>query len=528
MTTSPPSSLVAHIVSKVKSALSSLASSGPDWTEQDINVVGEVWVNQLVNHPIFSVNNQVLFEMGTKLHKALTVVDYKLVASGKIDLTELLSMYDSYLLANQTVFEDITKHHAHIAAEKWSDVASNDASLSVYSTAAAAMGTKTWVTECNNWMTTCAYTYFRNGGAKKHFLKKHSKGTGVTSATGNDNGKKYSELSKDLMVKSEGQEPFKIRLLDVGSCYNPIAKSELADSFELMALDLYPADPSVYQCDFLNISIGGEGTDPIVEAAAHISQQATILSDENPSKRSRISEDADFEARQAPVLGTTEPVNSTCTDKSAQTSSASAPSSAKLTQLPAASFDAVTMSLVLNYLPTPAQRLQMVRNARALLVSPSAAAPASTSSTSTSSGGGAASQPHRNGLFIIAEKQSIFRNPHANTAPRKESRTAATAAVAVSTETAPQTTADFTKSCREYGGEENRDYWSSWVQSICSCGFELVKYHYFPTSDGRKSHMFAFATVGAAPPPPPLFSFMQDGDAQETCQMWIRQDHGYK
>lgn len=50
----------------------------------------------------------------------------------------------------------------------------------------------------------------------------------------------------------------KIRLLDVGSCYNPFKRYE---SFTVTALDISPACPDVHRCDFLNIPINNEEFD---------------------------------------------------------------------------------------------------------------------------------------------------------------------------------------------------------------------------------------------------------------------------
>lgn len=472
--------MVGHITSKVKSAIALWPSTGTSWDECSKHVVAEELVSSLLSHPVYSSSNKVLSEAGTRLCKALTVLDYRLVTEGGTDVTELLNKYDSYLLANQTIFEDISKHHTQIGAQLWSDVAANEASLSVYSTAAAAMGTKTWVAECNEWMKTFAYTYFRNGGARKHHMRK----TTIQSDFECQNviNKEKVDFQKDLMLLSADQVPSKIRLLDVGSCYNPIAKSAEAESFAVTALDLYPADPTVFQCDFLNVGIGSEGSAPIIEMQQPIEPTAACTTQSNSSitakhacKKRRLSKD---EASAVPAEGE-------CIQKIAPEIAQNVHTSAKLLQLPAASFDAVTMSLVLNYLPTPAQRLQMVRNARALLVSPTFS-----------------SQPHRNGLFIIAEKQSIFKNPQAYAkANQKECPV---------------------EGSGEQAGNAERDYWSCWVKSISSCGFELVKYHYFPTTDGRKSHLFAFATVGTAPPP------VDEQATDPECQLWIKQDHETK
>lgn len=481
----PPASLVGHITTKVKAAISLWPSSGSGWTEYHKQSITTDLVDLLLKHPEYSINNKVLSATGTKLCKALAVLDYRLITEGGASLAELFQKYDARLQSNQTIFDDITNHHTQISAEKWADVAANETSLSVYSTAAAAMGTKTWVAECNHWMQSFAHTYFRNGGARKHYLRSH---ISQSADSLNSNAKRQVELQKDMMISATGADAARIRLLDVGSCYNPLAKSE-ADVFEVTALDLYPADPSVYQCDFLNIAIGSEGTAPVVENRTQEVDDAlaakfatTATAHKRAVKKQRLSEDC-VQATPAEVV---DPVSSSAESHQSAPGHDASANSAKLIQLPAASFDVVTMSLVLNYLPTPAQRLQMVRNARALLVSPTAA-----------------DQPHRNGLFIIAEKQSIFRSPHAMRAAEKVSSNAGNTGVE--------------STSREGAEGKEQDLWTCWVKSICACGFELVKYHYFPTTDGRKSHMLAFATVGSIPP-------VDECTVDKECQLWIKQD----
>lgn len=44
----------------------------------------------------------------------------------------------------------------------------------------------------------------------------------------------------------------KIALLDVGSCFNPFSKNE---KYDVTAIDIAPADPSVHKCDFLNVNL---------------------------------------------------------------------------------------------------------------------------------------------------------------------------------------------------------------------------------------------------------------------------------
>lgn len=51
------------------------------------------------------------------------------------------------------------------------------------------------------------------------------------------------------------EEVMKLKLLDVGSCYNPFGNVEF---FEVTAVDLAPSSEEVLQCDFLSMKIGQE------------------------------------------------------------------------------------------------------------------------------------------------------------------------------------------------------------------------------------------------------------------------------
>ena len=125
----------------------------------------------------------------------------------------------------------------------------------------------------------------------------------------------------------------RLRLLDVGSCYNPFSPDSLrailnagdtrddrADAmFEVTALDLAPADDSVLQCDFLELEVGAPDSEPVIVPASD---------DSGTSKRPRLR------------------------------------------RLPARSFDVVTLCLVLSYLPSAEQRALMVKKAIDLLRQP--------------------------------------------------------------------------------------------------------------------------------------------------------------
>lgn len=295
------------------------------------------------------------------------------------------------------------------------------------------MGARKWVMDCNEWMETFALSFFKYGTARRHFVREYQR-KHDPQRTSLKTTNMVSQLAKDLTAVDSARGG-RIRLLDVGSCYNPIGRSANADAFDVTALDLYPADPSVYQCDFLNIDIGDRDTQPQVAPL----QPPGDLSGVAPQSK----------ANQ------------------------------RLTCLPRNSFDVVTMSLVLNYLPTPEQRLAMIRNARALLRTPPAPV--------VGPGGEIINAPHSGGLLLIAEKESIFGG---------------------------------TESTIETVGQNKMALLGNWKQAIINEGFSLVKYQVLASENKRASHVFAFAATNPAMDP----SVHADAAENEAPKMWIRQD----
>ena len=114
-----------------------------------------------------------------------------------------------------------------------------------------------------------------------------------------------------------------IRLLDVGSCYDPFRGKP---GLEVMACDLQPAQgsPKVYRCDFLELEISSA-----IEEA----------------ERSHQKRD---EKGEIPLLESPSPHQ-------------------QLTSLPSAWFDVVVFSLVLSYVPSGSRRADAVWKARRLL-----------------------------------------------------------------------------------------------------------------------------------------------------------------
>jgi hypothetical protein len=238
------------------------------------------------------------------------------------------------------------------------------------------MGAKRWVAQGNQWMLSMCADYFRGGYALRTYRRRAARRGGdaiaATAAVARPDGE--CDRDSDLL---EGRD---VRLLDVGSCYNPFKE---AAGFKVTALDLCPTDASVLQCDFLALQVGGD----------------------------------------APVL----------TERSGVT---------QLVSLAPASFEAVTMSLVLNYLPSPELRADMVAKARQLLV------PANEG------------RPHSSGLLLIAEKESAF-------AADKDA--------------------------------SGRTLVSAFEGAVEAAGFERVTHRELRV-DGRTTHVFTFRRIDSARP----------------------------
>jgi hypothetical protein len=162
-----------------------------------------------------------------------------------------------------------------------------------------------------------------------------------------------------------------------------------------------------------------------------------------------------------------------------------------LISLPANSFEVVAMSLVLNYLPSPALRELMVENARKLLIGPP-------SDLDGPPGNPLPSMPHRSGLLLIAEKISIF--------DWKESsgRSGSSSSSSSSSTTASPIQAPPSR--------------HEWTQCICSLGFELVTYQ-TNVYAGHHVHLFAFRVV-----PAPLPSEVTNAGDEQQSKMKSRDD----
>jgi hypothetical protein len=342
---------------------------------------------------------------------------YQLVIDHSISVNDILIWYDNYLLENKQLYETITEHHKKVSECDWEQLISNESSLNTYQQAASAMGHKTWVVESNQWMVDYCIRFFCHGGAARHYMKAHQPIDGPVSDG------YWKELHSSL-TSALCHIDCKIKLVDVGSCYNPLSKLSSSRLFDITALDLCPGHESVYRCDFLDLTVLPSST---------------------------------LDASSLPMI-----------------SDPSAASPKVLTSLVGGSYDVVTMSLVLSYLPYPLARETMIYKAKQLLKPP----------------GYHPEHPHHTGLLIIIEKQSIFHS----TERRQRAR-------ATSSSLHLHATID------------------AWKQTIGYMGFILVAYQALPTSDGRKSHAFVFANTSQAVQMPDQVSGLSN-----AYRLWIKQD----
>ncbi|XP_076801036.1 S-adenosylmethionine sensor upstream of mTORC1-like isoform X1 [Clavelina lepadiformis] len=152
-------------------------------------------------------------------------------------------------LANGDDFDQVWKSHC-----------SDDRALNEYSVAMKQLATNAWSTDCDGrdrteWCKEFSIDYYSHGKLqellkkdkrRQTYYQKDQQSHFVRGPTPNtDSSFDAARISADVVVD-------KIKLLDVGSCYNPY--SEMPE-FETVALDLAPANQNVFKCDFLYVEI---------------------------------------------------------------------------------------------------------------------------------------------------------------------------------------------------------------------------------------------------------------------------------
>lgn len=134
----------------------------------------------------------------------------------------------------------------------WREHCEDEQTLSEYANAMKNLADNHWTKKCEGegrieWCRSVCQEYFLDGGLKKMIEKDEKSAAaamGFTTAT--VNVQQHSTLPGSL------SQPGKMRLLDVGSCFNPFLKF---DEFLTVGIDIVPAVESVYKCDFLNLQL---------------------------------------------------------------------------------------------------------------------------------------------------------------------------------------------------------------------------------------------------------------------------------
>lgn len=193
----------------------------------------------------------------------------------------------------------------------WREHCEDERTLSEYANAMKNLADNHWTKKCEgegriDWCRSVCQEYFLDGGMKK-MIEKDKKSAaaalGLTAAAVN---------AQDPSTVPSSSSPFgKMRLLDVGSCFNPFLKF---DEFLTVGIDIVPAVESVYKCDFLNLQL------------------------QPPLQLSRDAVEAFLRQLHSPI-----------------------------DSLPAQLFNVVVFSLLLSYFPSPYQRWICCKKAHELL-----------------------------------------------------------------------------------------------------------------------------------------------------------------
>ncbi|XP_026991343.2 S-adenosylmethionine sensor upstream of mTORC1 [Tachysurus fulvidraco] len=132
----------------------------------------------------------------------------------------------------------------------WREHCEDEQTLNEYAFAMKSLADNHWAKKCDGegrieWCCSVCQEYFMEGGMKK-MLEKDAKAIKHAAAAS------APPLNPDCSQPSLSFRYDKLRLLDVGSCFNPFLKF---DEFLTVGIDIVPAVESVYKCDFLNLQL---------------------------------------------------------------------------------------------------------------------------------------------------------------------------------------------------------------------------------------------------------------------------------
>ncbi|KAM9807865.1 S-adenosylmethionine sensor upstream of mTORC1 [Neosynchiropus ocellatus] len=132
----------------------------------------------------------------------------------------------------------------------WREHVEDEQMLCEYALAMKNLADNHWSVSCEGegrieWCRSVCQEYFLDGGMKR-MLDKDEKSAAYSAGP--------SESSPGARAHGSvfSAEARKMRLLDVGSCFNPFLKF---DEFLTVGIDIVPAVETVYKCDFLNLQL---------------------------------------------------------------------------------------------------------------------------------------------------------------------------------------------------------------------------------------------------------------------------------
>ncbi|KAI4880696.1 hypothetical protein NFI96_018428 [Prochilodus magdalenae] len=136
----------------------------------------------------------------------------------------------------------------------WREHCEDEQTLSEYAFAMKSLADNHWAKKCEGegrieWCRSVCQEYFMDGGMRK-VLEKDEKA--MKHAAASNGAPLNTQPDSSLPSFSSSFQFGKMRLLDVGSCFNPFLKFE---EFLTVGIDIVPAVESVYKCDFLNLQL---------------------------------------------------------------------------------------------------------------------------------------------------------------------------------------------------------------------------------------------------------------------------------
>uniref|UniRef100_A0A3B3BGK4 S-adenosylmethionine sensor upstream of mTORC1 n=1 Tax=Oryzias melastigma TaxID=30732 RepID=A0A3B3BGK4_ORYME len=137
----------------------------------------------------------------------------------------------------------------------WREHCEDEQMLSEYALAMKNLADNHWTKNCEGenrieWCRSVCQEYFLQGGMKRVLEKDEKSAKGATSLPANL--KIHCDENHVVNMIFSISQLGKMRLLDVGSCFNPFLKF---DEFLTVGIDIVPAVESVYKCDFLNLQL---------------------------------------------------------------------------------------------------------------------------------------------------------------------------------------------------------------------------------------------------------------------------------